>query len=233
MQTNPPDLLTAQGRPAVARRAIAWSVDFALVLAAAYAIGVYTVHQITDVWDNAPGIGLSSWQIVTGDGSAIEKAGRIATSLWDQVISAVIQGFLLLAAATFLYHWSTLTFAGRTLGKALVGIRVTPRTPGRAAARALVTTIADVGCFAFACCLLVSGHLVWSVIAWLGAVAVFWFNALSVYSGRTVADRVAGTAVVHMRAPEYVPPLSTPQSPQFTPAAPPRPQYRPESSWTP
>ncbi|WP_438297383.1 RDD family protein [Streptomyces sp. HUAS TT7] len=232
MYTSSPDPLTPQDRPAIARRAIAWSVDFALILVAAYAIGVYTAHQITDVWSNAPEIGLSSWQIITGDGSAISKAGQIATSLWDQVVTAVIQGFLLLAATTFVYHWSTLAVTGRTVGKALVGLRITPRTPARAAARAAVTTIADVGCFSFACCLLISGHPVWSVFAWLGAVAVFWFNALSAYSGRTVADRVAGTRVVHAETPDYAPPTTTwtPQAPQNAPAAPPMPQYEPQST---
>ncbi|MFI6055341.1 RDD family protein [Streptomyces violascens] len=228
-----PDPLPRQNGIAVARRAAAWSVDFALVLVAAYAIGVHTVHQITDVWDNAPELGLSSWQIITGDGSAIDKAGHVAASLWQQVVTAVIQGFLILACTTFLYHWSTLAFAGRTLGKAAVGLRITPRTPARAAARALVTTIADVGGFSFACCLLVSGHLVWSVFAWLGAVAFFWFNALSAYSGRTVADRVAGTTVVAAQPPAYGASGPIAQPAQFTPAAPPMPQYAPESARTP
>ncbi|WP_053727502.1 RDD family protein [Streptomyces sp. WM6378] len=232
-----PDLLPPQNRIAVARRAAAWSIDFALVLVAAYAVGVHTVHRITGAWDNAPELGLSGWQIITGDGSAIGKAGHVATALWHQVVTAVIQGFFVLACTTFLYHWSTLALAGRTLGKAVVGLRITPRTPARAAARALVTTIADVGCFSFACCLLVSGHLVWSVFAWLGAVAFFWFNALAVYTGRTVADRVAGTtvvaAVLAARPPAYgaTGPVTRPA--RFTAAVPPMPRYEPESSRTP
>ncbi|MFJ8313269.1 MULTISPECIES: hypothetical protein [unclassified Streptomyces] len=242
MQTSTADLLTPESRsdnrpgnpdrPSIARRAVAWSVDFALVLAAAYAIGVHTAHQISDVWSNAPHLGLSTWQIVTGDGGAIGKAGHLATSLWHQVVVSVIQGFLLLAATTFAYHWATLTFAGRTLGKVLVGVRITPHTPGRAAARAAVTTLADVGCFAFACCLLVSGHLVWAVLAWLGAVAAFWFNALSAYSGRTVADRVAGTVVVYARTSAHTP-APSPQPQPFASAAPPMPQYEPQSTLTP
>ncbi|MFD7338764.1 hypothetical protein ACFV98_22550 [Streptomyces violascens] len=221
--TTPQDPLAPENRPAIARRALAWAVDFALVLAAAYAIGVYTVHQITDVWDNAPQLGVSTWQLITGDGDAIDRAGQFATSLWHQVVTAVIQGFLLLAATTFAYHWACLTFTGRTLGKALLGVRLTPHTPGRTAARAAVTTLADVGCFAFACCLLISGHPVWSVIAWLGSVAVFWFNALSAYSGRTVADRIAGTTVVNATytAPAPQPQFQPPAQPAFQTPAPP------------
>lgn len=124
-----PDLLPPQNRIAVARRAAAWSIDFALVLVAAYAIGVHTVHRITGAWDNAPELGLSGWQIITGDGSAIGKAGHVATALWHQVVTAVIQGFFVLACTTFLYHWSTLALAGRTLGKAVAGLRITPALP--------------------------------------------------------------------------------------------------------
>ncbi|MGW2864153.1 RDD family protein [Streptomyces sp. NPDC001205] len=231
----PPGLLPPQSRAvvAVARRGVAWSIDFALILLAACAIGVHTGHRITDAWADAPGLDLSSWQIITGDGTAIGKAGQIATSLWQQVVTAVIQGFLILACTTFLYHWSTLALAGRTLGKAVVGLRITPRTPARTAARALVTTLADVGCYSFACCLLVSGHLVLSVFAWLGAVAFFWFNALAAYTGRTVADRAAGTTVVPAQTMADSVSAPTAQSAQFTPAAPPMPQYEPESSWTP
>jgi RDD family len=231
----PPDLLPPQSRTgvAVARRGIAWSIDFALIVLAACAIGVHTVHQINDAWADATGLDLSSWQIITGDGNAIEKAGRIATTLWQRVVTAVIQGFLILACTTFLYHWSTLALAGRTLGKAVVGLRITPRTPARTAARALVTTLADVGCYSFACCLLVSGHLVLSVFAWLGAVAFFWFNALAAYTGRTVADRAAGTMVVPAQTVRDSGSVPMTRSAQFPPAAPPMPHHEPESSRTP
>ncbi|GAA2522093.1 MULTISPECIES: RDD family protein [Streptomyces] len=105
--------------------------------------------------------------------------------------------FGLLIAAAFLYQWVCLALLGRTLGKGLTGLKVTPRTPGRAALRAAVTTAADVAVYAAACVLLIEGHVVPSVLVWAVAVALFLGNALPALSParRSLADRVAGTAV--------------------------------------
>ncbi|WP_438297282.1 hypothetical protein [Streptomyces sp. HUAS TT7] len=103
---HPPGPLSAREPPRHGPPRTGLGLDFALVLAAACAIGVYTVHQITDVWDNASQLGVSTWQLITGDGDATDKAGQFATSLWHQVVSAVIQGFLLLAATAFACHWA-------------------------------------------------------------------------------------------------------------------------------
>ena len=60
-----------------------------------------------------------------------------------------------------------------------------------------MTTVADVGVFSLACCLLLSGGFALSAVVWLAAIALFWANALPsvVASGRSLADRVAGSAV--------------------------------------
>ncbi|SOR82369.1 hypothetical protein SCNRRL3882_5819 [Streptomyces chartreusis NRRL 3882] len=52
----------------------------------------------------------------------------------------------------FLYQWVCPALAGRTIGKALVGLKVTPNLPRgvRAARRAAVTTAADVAVYAVA-----------------------------------------------------------------------------------
>lgn len=92
--------------------------------------------------------------------------------------------------------WLCLALAGRTAGKGLVGLQVTPRLPRRAALPAAVTT-ADVAVYAVACVLLVEGRIVLSVLVWAIAVALILLNALPVLSPgrRSLADRVAGTEV--------------------------------------
>ncbi|AVZ77899.1 hypothetical protein SLUN_38345 (plasmid) [Streptomyces lunaelactis] len=202
--SNPYEAPPLTSRPAAGRRVLAWCVDFALVLLAAYLLGVFTVHRITAMFTDGPELS-DVWHMLRSDRDNLDDAGQLALSLWDNVATTVIQAFILLVACTFLYHWATLTLAGRTLGKMLLGLRITPQTSSRAARRAAMTTTADVACFSLACCLLISGAFVISVVVWCIAVAIFWTNVLPALSGsrRTLADRLAGTSVVRAspRAP--------------------------------
>ncbi|GHC51464.1 RDD family protein [Streptomyces flavofungini] len=180
------------------RRVGAWLIDFALVVAAACGLAVLTFHRISALITDVPELMTKgSWHFVKSGGDAQGAAGNVVDSLWKDAVGYVQQGFLALIVLTFLYQWLTLTCTGRTLGKALMGLRVTPRTPSRTAVRAAVTTAADVAVYALACCLLVQGWLVLSVLCWIAAVALFLLNVLPVLSrsSRSLADRVAGTAV--------------------------------------
>lgn len=69
---------------------------------------------------------------------------------------------------------------------------------GHGMRRAAVTTVTDIGLFALACCLLVGGNLILSVLCWLAAVVAFLVNAMLVTGSRrrTAADVAAGTVVV-------------------------------------
>ncbi|WP_328596489.1 RDD family protein, partial [Streptomyces apricus] len=200
--------LTAPGpvpvRAAVGRRVVAWAVDFALVLVAAYLLALLTFHRIAELLTDVPGLSaLGGWELLGADGDARHRAGQLALSLWQQVVLLVVEAFVLLVMGTFVYHWAALALTGRTLGKKLLGLGVAPRTGRAAALRAAVTTVTDVGCFALACCLLVAGALVMAVAVWALAVALFWANALAALSprGRTLADRIAGTCVVRVPPP--------------------------------
>ena len=119
----------------------------------------------------------------------------------------------MLIVATFLYQWVCLSFAGRTIGKGLLALRVTPSAPRRAAVRAFITTAADVGVYAVACILLIEQQYVQSVAVWGLAVIVFFLNALPVFSPtrRSLADRLAGTAVtvLGVSTPAATPPVRT------------------------
>ncbi len=193
-------------RPATWRRGLAWLVDFSLVVAAAVGLGIFTFHRISAMVTDVPGlVGTGTWELITSGGDPTGAGEDFGRSVWNDAIRAVQQAFGALVLATFLYQWLALAFTGTTLGKALLGFRVVTRgedgggrlSRGRAARRAAVTTVADVGLFSLACCLLLSGGFAASAVVWLAAVALFWANALPsvVGPGRSLADRVAGSAV--------------------------------------
>lgn len=180
------------------RRMLAWFIDFALVVAAASALAVLTFHRIAALFTDVPGLATrGGLDLLTSRGDVIHASEGLGLSLWHNTVLYVEQGFGLLVLATFLYQWASLALAGRTVGKALTGLRVTRTAPRRAALRAAVTTAADVAVYALACVLLIEGQLFLSVLVWAAAVVVFFANALPVLSParRSLADRVAGTAV--------------------------------------
>ncbi|MFI6093694.1 RDD family protein [Streptomyces sp. NPDC051218] len=193
-------------RPSTGRRALAWAVDFALVLALAFLLGALAVQRITEVLTDLPDLaGQGAWQLLTADGDTLDRAQGLGRQMWREAVLIVIQSCALLVVATFLYHFAALAIAGRTLGKKMLGLRITPRRPRTSALRAAASTTADVGCFALACSLLTSGAFLAAFAAWLLALVVFWANALPALSssGRSLADRLAGTSVV--RGPENTP----------------------------
>ncbi|WP_246108520.1 RDD family protein [Streptomyces sedi] len=193
------------------RRVTAWLVDYALVITVAVLLGFLTFHRISAMLGDVDGLaGTGVWKVVTSDGDLAEAGQALGQSLWRRSIRAVQQGFALLVIATFLYQFLALAFAGTTLGKALLGLRVSPAgeagdaaggaaRPGRraAAVRAAVTTVADVGLLSLACCLLLSGAFLASGVVLVLTVVVYLANATPALVGgrRSLADRCAGTRV--------------------------------------
>ncbi|MFI6661052.1 RDD family protein [Streptomyces sp. NPDC050523] len=180
------------------RRATAWFIDFALVLALAAALAVLTFHRISALVADVPELATrGGLDLLTSRGDVIGASEGFGVSLWDKAVLYVEEAFGLLIVATFLYQWACLSFAGRTVGKGLVGLKVTPSVPRRAAVRAAVTTAADIAVYAVACVLLIEGEFLLSVTVWALAVVLFFLNALPVFSPtrRSLADRLAGTAV--------------------------------------
>jgi hypothetical protein len=196
------------------RRFLAWFIDFALVLAAASALAVLTFHRISALVTDVPDLAArGGWDILTSRGDVLDASEGFGLSLWHKVVRDVEQAFGLLVVATFLYQWAALALTGCTIGKALLGLKVMPSPPRRAALRAAVTTTADVAVYALACILLVEGEFALSVLVWAVAVVVFFLNALSVLSPsrRSLADRLAGTAVtgLGLSMPGATPPART------------------------
>jgi hypothetical protein len=196
------------------RRALAWLIDFALVVAVASLLAVLTFHRISALVTDVPELATrGAFDLLTSRGDVQAVSEGMGLKLWDKSVLYVEQAFGLLVLTVFLYQWACLALAGRTLGKGIAGLRVGPRLPGRAVRRAAVSTAADIAVFAVACVLLVEGRFVLSVLMWLAAVALFLFNALPVLGPRrrSLADRVAGTEVtgVTFRMPFAMPPGRT------------------------
>ncbi|MFD8237095.1 RDD family protein [Streptomyces sp. NPDC059696] len=198
------------------RRAAAWLVDFALVLALASALAVLTFHRVSALVTDVPELAArGGFDLLTSRGDVLDASQDLGLTLWDKSVLYVEQAFGLLVLTVFLYQWGCLALAGRTVGKALVGLKVTTDSPRRvrAARRAAVTTAADVAVYAVACVLLVEGQVVLSVLVWAVAVVLFLLNALPVLSParRSLADRVAGTAVtgIALSRPVAMPPVRT------------------------
>ncbi|GAA2256175.1 RDD family protein [Streptomyces indiaensis] len=198
------------------RRAAAWFVDFALVLALASALAVLTFHRVSALVTDVPELATrGGFDLLTSRGDVLAASQDLGLTLWDKSVLYVEQAFGLLVLTVFLYQWACLALAGRTVGKALVGLKVTTDSPRRvrAARRAAVTTAADVAVYAVACVLLVEGQVVMSVLVWVVAVVLFLLNALPVLSParRSLADRVAGTAVtgIGLSRPVATPPVRT------------------------
>ncbi|WP_265590247.1 RDD family protein [Streptomyces profundus] len=207
---QPPALARASGW----RRGLAWVVDFSLVITLAVLLGFLTFNRVSAMLTDAPGLAETGvWKVVTSGGDLAGAGQALGESLWNRSLRAVQQGFALLVLGTFLYQFLALAFTGTTLGKALLGLRVVPATadgaaadgaaapsrPARrsAAVRAGVTSIADVGLLALACCLLVGGAFLLAGFVVVLAVVAFLANGIPAALGarRSLADRLAGTAV--------------------------------------
>ncbi|MGW0880946.1 RDD family protein [Streptomyces sp. NPDC002671] len=180
------------------RRAVAWFIDFGLVVAAASLIAVLTFHRITALVTDVPELATrGGFDLLTSRGDVVDASQTLGLSLWDKAVLDVEEAFAALVVVTFLYQWACLGLLGRTLGKGLLGLRVSPRVSRRAARRAAVTTVADVAVYALACVLLIEGQFALSALVWAAAVLLFLGNALSVLlpGRRSLADRLAGTSV--------------------------------------
>ncbi|GLZ05135.1 hypothetical protein Acsp03_26010 [Actinomadura sp. NBRC 104412] len=188
---------------AMVRRAAAWAIDFALALTVAVILGGWTWTRISTLVKDVPGLARQgAWEVISSGGDIKAASADFGSSLWDSASGYVMQAFAALVLIVFVYHFVGLAWKGRTLGKLVLDLRV--EAPGRArlgkrqaCARAMSTTVCDVGLFAVACCVLLQGAFLLSVVCWLLAVTVFWVNVLpAVFPRRlTVSDRVLGTRV--------------------------------------
>ncbi|MGW7408965.1 RDD family protein [Streptomyces sp. NPDC054833] len=180
------------------RRAVAWFIDFGLVIAAASLLAVLTFHRISALVTDVPELATrGGFDLLTSRGDVLDASTDLGLSLWDKVVLDVEEAFAALVVVTFLYQWACLAFLGRTVGKGLLGLRVTPRLSRHAARRAAVTTAADVAVYAVACVLLIEGQFALSVLVWVLAVVLFLVNAVPVLlpGRRSLADRLSGTSV--------------------------------------
>ncbi|MER5642263.1 RDD family protein [Kitasatospora sp. NPDC002227] len=195
----------------IGRRGLAWLVDFALVIGLACLLAVLTFHRIGALLTDVPSLAAKGgWGLLTSHGDYVGTGEKVGISLWHSAVSDVQQGFAALVVCTFLYQFLCIAFGRRTLGKLMLGLQVLPAEvgalgKGRAAARALVTTVADVALISVALAALVRGSFVVAIFCWALAIAGFWANALPVlFPGRrSLADRLARTVVAATALPTW------------------------------
>jgi hypothetical protein len=119
------------------RRAVAWFIDFALVLTLAAGLAVLTFHRISALVTDVPELATrGGFDLLASRGDVIGASEHLGLSLWDKAVLDVEEAFGALIVATFLYQWGCLALAGRTVGKGLLGLKVTPSAPGRTAVAA-------------------------------------------------------------------------------------------------
>jgi len=194
--------------PAVAplgRRFAAWLIDALVVAAFVAGLGFLTYTRLVDYISTQGALKAATtgvFELLSSQGDLAGVARATGESVWGGAVDIVVQGFAALIVLQLLYQFATVQFAGRTLGKGLLGLRVRSThgtRPGvrRSLLRALVTTASESGLYSVACILLLLGQFLLSFVVWAAAVALFLFNALPMLGGRrrTLADRVGGTVV--------------------------------------
>ena len=202
----PPASTAPVGPASRARRLGAWGVDAALLLTVAVLLGMMTWGRLNNIVDGVWGqvLGATGGLLLSG-GDVRRAAADFGMSIWRDVVTAITQALLLLVLIELLYRFAAERFAGRTLGKLVVDLRVasTGTARRRVFLRALVTTAGGTGLYAAAWILLLHGQFLFALLTWLAAVAVLLANGLPALAGarrRTLADRAGRTIVVPVGA---------------------------------
>ncbi|WP_433469232.1 RDD family protein [Spirillospora sp. CA-128828] len=185
------------------RRLAAWSIDTALLAGAAILLGMMTWGRLNGLLgDGLWGDALSATGGLLLSGGDVQNAAEdFGMGLWRKVVEAVEQALLLLILIEFLHQFAGQALAGRTIGKAVLDLRVenARSAKSRALRRSLATTAGGTGLYCAACILLLHGLFFLSLVMWLAAVGIFLANSAPALVGarrRTFADLVAGTALV-------------------------------------
>ncbi len=196
---------TSAAPPPRGKLLAAWVIDFAVVAIAAWVVGWATYSLIIDSLRSVSDIGsigisnlLSShgdWQQFGVDAGTDELRNIRLYAV------AGLAGVVVIAAG---YFWASAAFANRTLGMAVVDLRLaqasaTSAEPGRirSLSWAFLRAMTDIGLFAAACVAPMFGAFATAFVLWL--VAVVWlaingFAALT--SGRSIVDRLGAVVLV-------------------------------------
>lgn len=186
------------------RQVAGWAVDFAILLGVAAVLVWVTHYRIADYLTSVPDLAQTGvWEVLGAHGDWGGAGKAFGRDVLDQVLLDATEAFAALVVIAVAYRCASLAWRGRTVGQALLDLRVGPaaepeRALGirRSTVRAVVSTAIDVGLYSVACIALLTGEFVLSFGVWLLAVVVLIGNAALLAGGRSLADRVAGTIVV-------------------------------------
>jgi len=183
----------------------AWVIDFAVVAIAAWVVGWATYSLIIDSLRSVSdigSIGISNLLSSHGDWQQF-GVGAGADELRNLRLYAVA-GLVAVVVVAAGYFWVAAAFANRTLGMAVVDLRLgqasAPSTgPGRihSLSWALLRAVTDIGLFAAACVAPMFGAFAMAFLLWLVAVAWLAINGFAALtSGRSVVDRLGAVVLV-------------------------------------
>ncbi|MGW1682877.1 RDD family protein [Saccharopolyspora sp. NPDC002376] len=166
-----PASMSATEALSTGRRVGAWIVDFMVVVVVGVVLAIVTYQRLVGLFSSVPGLVYDSvWAMVAGQGDLTDTSARFGRSVWRSAVLYVQEAFFALVLITFAYQFAGLAvLKGRTVGNVLFDVRVLPIKRSalgfrKAAIRAFMMTLTDIGLFATACCLLVQGWVVFAVM---------------------------------------------------------------------
>ncbi len=187
------------------RRLLAWAVDFAILVAAAAAIGwlTYTlaIDSLRSVADMGT-IGVSNF--MSNRRSWAEFATSTGMDVARNMRVYALGGLGTLLFVATIYFWVSIGLANRTLGMAAADVRLgRARVPSvgpgwtHSSLWALLRAITDIGVFAAACAAPMFGAFGLAFALWVISVAWLLFNGfLAARSGFSLNDRLGGVVLV-------------------------------------
>jgi uncharacterized RDD family membrane protein YckC len=190
----------------VSRRAMAWAIDFLIVLVPSVALLIAAltslVHALPGYVGGVASTGLVN--VIMHHGEGVGGLGAAASEEWTSFVQPLVWSLLAVPVIQFGYHGLSLAWRGRTLGAITMGVRVGAATDptgllrARALRRAFLTTLIESGFLCLALAVVTIGQLSIGGLLVTAAVLAFWLNLVMLLGPRrrTMVDRFAGTVVV-------------------------------------
>lgn len=190
----------------VSRRAMAWAIDFLIVLVPSVALLIAAltslVHALPGYVGGVASSGLVN--VIMHHGEGVGGLGAAASEEWTSFVQPLVWSLLAVPVIQFGYLGVALAWRGRTLGAIVMGVRVGAATDptgllrARALRRAFLTTLIESGFLCLALAVVTIGQLSIGGLLVAAAVMAYWLNLLLLLGPRrrTLVDRFAGTVVV-------------------------------------
>lgn len=100
------------------RRALAWGIDFTLMVLLAVGLGYLTYQRMVGPLSSVSAeVSSGAQQLVSSGFDIAGVASKTGPAVWGAIASLIIQGFVALVVIQFLYQFLAMAWTGRTLGR--------------------------------------------------------------------------------------------------------------------